>query len=110
MALGRLVTVVPATAVIQPTLIGEGAALGAQCGREERKHQESEEEDGGFQKVGAPSATTTTGKEGARTSRAPHQGTTKRLLHKHAKPRPIGRVLGRLCNGLGKIRGFRCSP
>jgi hypothetical protein len=26
------------------------------------------------------------------------------------KPRPMGRVLGRFFDGLGKIRGFRCSP
>ena len=44
--------------------------------------------------------------EGARTQRALSRGTAKRLLHKHAKPRPIGRVLGGLCNGLGKFAVF----
>jgi len=44
--------------------------------------------------------------EGARTQRTLSRGTAKRLLHKHAKPRPIGRVLGGLCNGLGKFAVF----
>lgn len=37
---------------------------------------------------------------GARTQRTLARGTAKRLAHKHAKPRPIGRALGRLCAGL----------
>jgi hypothetical protein len=44
--------------------------------------------------------------EGARTQRALSRGTAKRLSHKHAKPRPVGRVLGRLYDGLGKFAVF----
>jgi hypothetical protein len=38
--------------------------------------------------------------ERARTQRALARGTAKRLAHKHAKPRPMGRVLGRCVQGL----------
>lgn len=45
----------------------------------------------------------------ARTQRTLSRGTAKRLLHKCAKPRPGGRVLGRMCNGLGKFAVFRTA-
>jgi hypothetical protein len=48
------------------------------------------------------------GTEGARTQRALVRGTAKRLEEKPAKPRPMGRVLGRFSSL--KIRGFLTRP
>ena len=57
-------------------------------------------------------ATATTGNlkiEGARTQRALPRGTAKRLSNEHAKPRPMGRVLGRSFDGLGKLAVFEAA-
>lgn len=46
------------------------------------------------------------GSEGARTQRALTRGTAKRLSRKRAKPRPIGRALGRFLERLGELAVF----
>ncbi len=46
------------------------------------------------------------GNEEARTQRALARGTAKRLAHKHAEPRPMGRGFGRLCAGAGLLAVF----
>jgi hypothetical protein len=47
--------------------------------------------------------------EGARTQRTLPRGTAKRLSNEHAKPRPMGRVLGRSFDGLGKLAVFEAA-
>jgi hypothetical protein len=62
----------------------------------------------GSHAVVALGATAATDTEGARTQRAPAEGTAKRPSREHAKPRPQGRVLGQPLDQ--KIRGFSARP
>jgi len=58
--------------------------------------------------VHSSAAPDTAKRKGARTCRTLLEGTAKRPCRKYAKPRPMGRVLGRLLHL--KIRGFSRRP